>query len=295
MIDFVRVRFNYKNEVEDYITTEGNFDEVTMGYELHSETTKYPMRTKFVNMDLVVTEHTGYMKNSLHKFHNCKTEGNDHNHNDFSFENLQKVINELTQKLPFLEDSRITQLEFGFNIETEIPAEEIIKNSLFLYRGKLYNHNKQFRGAGEYLQFDSTNYCIKIYDKAKHYKVKGKNILRIEIKYVEKSELTRLKITKLTDLLDKSKLQVLFNDFIKKIDEMIIIDSYDSIDILPKDKEKITRYSNPKYWTNLSNRRMTKSNHKTDFKRLLTKYSLNTVEQFIKDSVNKKFQYLINN
>ena len=40
---------------------------------------------------------------------------------------------------------------------------------------------------------------------------------------------------------------------------------------------------------------MTKSNHKTDFKRLLTKYSLNTVEQFIKDSVNKKFQYLINN
>lgn len=295
MIDFIRVRFNYKKDVEDYIATKGNFDEVTMSYEIHSETKKFPMRTKYVNMDLVVTEHTAYMKNSLHKFSNCKIEGKDHNYNDFTYGNLSLVINELTQKLHFLEDSRITQLEFGFNIETDIPAEKIIKNSVFLYRGKSYNHNKQFRGKGEYLQFDTTNYYLKIYDKAKHYNVKGKNILRVEIKYVEKAELARLKITKLTDLLVKSRLQVLFNDFSKKLDELMVIDCFNGLDVLSEDKVKMNRYSEPKYWNSLRNRRMTKKNHKDEFKRLLEKYSLNTIEKLIKDSVRSKFQHLLNN
>jgi hypothetical protein len=294
MIDFIRIKFKNRDAVENFIITEGNFNEVIRGMEIHSKALKYPMRAKFINLDIVVTEYMAYLKNSLHKYYNLQVENIEHNHNDFSFKTLCKVIDEIEVKFPFINDSQITQLEFGFNIETDISAEQIINNSHFLYRGRLYNHNKQFKGKGEFLQFDTTNYYIKIYDKAKQYKV-SKNILRIEIKYVEKAELVRLNILNLSQLKDKKYLRILYRDFVKKINDLIIVDSYEKVEILPKDRLKLIEYSNPKYWYKLKSKRQTKSNRHNDFKKLLKKYYLdNTKRQLTKD-IFLKYNYLINN
>lgn len=296
MIDFIRIKFRNRDEVEDFVITEGNFNSVTRGLEIHSKSELYPIRAKFVNLDIVVTQYLAYLKNSLHKYHNKKLENLEHNYNDFTFSSLCQVIDEIILKFPFLNDSEITQLEFGFNIETDLAAEEIINNSSFLYKGKSYNHNKQFKGDGEYLQFDTTNYYIKVYDKAKQYRglVESK-ILRVEIKYVNKAELIRLKIFNLLQLKDKKYLRILYRDFIEKINDLIIVDSYEKLHIPSEDKLKLMEYVNPKYWSRLRSTRQIKKNRNDDFKKVLRKYNLDWTKRNIVKSIFLKFNYLLNN
>lgn len=295
MIDFIKIHYKDKSILEEFVLDENNFKEVITSYEYHTDEIRRPIKVGIHNVEVVVNEETGYVRASLHKFNNIIKGKGKQNHNDFSYSDLCFVIDYLCENIVDLKTADITQLEFGLNINTDIPAEYIIRDNILMHNLKTHNHNKRFKGKGEYKQFDYTNYYIKIYDKAKQFN-RYENILRFEIKFIRKAEFNKLNIKHIEDLKTKSNLESLFGYLIKRYEQLTIIDLLDKSRIEEKDYALIELYSNERFWSNIPReKRNQKTSYKKNFNRLLEKYNLLTTKQNIHNLLVSKFQYLINN
>ena len=301
MIDFIKIHYRDKRSFEPFILNEQHFEYVEKTVEYHTGEIKYPYRTRYESMDYGVSEKTGYIKNSLHKFHNVIKNNGDHNYNNFTYSNLCDSIDLLLKKMVEPESTTITQLEFGLNIRTSIPAEEIIRKNILMHNYKGANHNRKYYGKGELKQFDYHNYFIKIYDKAKQYKKEFRlkqNILRFELKFTKAVEFHKVGIFNIFDLKDKAKLRSLFILLLKRFDELTIIDDIDNMNLMnSQDMNNYNKYLNSRFWESLSeeNKRQTKSRYKKDFERIQEEFSLNQTKQSLRNLLTQKFIYLINN
>jgi hypothetical protein len=295
MVDYIRIFWRDKSKFEHFVCQQENFQEVDTLFGLHTGQIKYPYKASFNSMDVRVTEKYGFVVNSIHKAFNDKSGGKPHNHNDFSYENLCEMIDYINNKIIDVDKAKITQFEFGINIETPIPAEEIIRNNILMHKYKGANHNRLFNGRGELKQFDYHNYLIKVYDKAKQYNL-NKNLLRFEIRFQKAKEFQKIGIFKLNDLKDKFKLRKLFQILLKKFEELVIIDDYEESEITNSDLSKLNRYKNPHYWeTRVSMySNTTKMRYVREFKALLVKYNLLKTKQGIRGLMIQKYLQLIN-
>ena len=296
MIDFIKLYWQDKNRLQSHVLNEGNFEEVNMVLEKHSSEIKYPYTTHFTGMKVGLTQKSGYVKNSIHKSYNILKTGKEHNYNDFTYSNICEEIEYLSSRLVDLDKSRITQLEFGLNIPIDTPAENIIRRNVIMHKLKGANHNRQYFGRGEFKQFDYHNYVLKIYDKAKQYRL-NTNVLRFEVKYIKAIDFQGLGIFNIEDLKNKMKLRKLFLLLLKRFDELTIIDEYGDSEIQKKDLNNLKKYSNPAFWEEelRSKTRQTKSIHKKKFERILNKYSLLEIKKSIRSLIIQKFIYSINN
>ncbi len=301
MIDFIKIHYRDKSDFESFVLEEGNFENVYGQVDAHTGEIGYPYKTKFETMDYVVSQKTGCIKNSLHKFYNNAVYGQDQNFNDFTYSNLSHSIHHLMRKMVNVSETRITHLEFGLNISVQIPAEEIIRKNILMHNLKGFNHNRKYYGQGELKQFDHNNYFIKIYDKAKQYrkefKLKG-NILRLELKINKSREFHKAGIFNLMDLLDKVNLEKLFSLFLERFDELIIIDDVENYNQFTNEDEiSFKEYINPRYWENLSEQKkyQTRLRKKREFERIQSQYNLNQTKQELRALTIEKFNYLINN
>ena len=296
MIDFIRLQYKDKSTIEPFVSDPANFDELITSFEYHSGEVRYPYNVNINNIEVKVNDKSVYIKNSLHKFHNILNGQGNQNHNDFTYSQLSYAIDYLTNSLTDLDSADITQLEFGVNIEVPKPAEVIIRENIFFHNYKTYNHNKKFRGKGEYRQYDHSNYFIKVYDKAKQYN-RHNNILRFEIKFIKKAEFNVLGIKYIDDLKSKKNLSKLFNYLLKRFEEMTIVDNLRPNDIPSEKYSKIENYLNSTFWEKFSDRkyRNSKSKQKKEFEYLLSKYGLLKTKSHLRDLLVQKFQFLINN
>jgi hypothetical protein len=295
MIDFVRLRYLDKSMIEPFIFSKDNFNVLHAKLECHTGEITYPYTTNIGNMEIRVNDKSVYIKNSLHKLHNKLISDKSHNYNDFSYSELCETINYLGSKLINVNETRLTQLEFGLNIKLPLPAEDVIKNNIILHKFALHNHNEQFNGKGEYKQFNHYKYYFKIYDKAKQYNIE-EHIIRIEIKYKNSKGFNSLGIVNINDLKKKKLLKALFDDLLKRFDELTIVDNIPSeMKISNLDKQKLERYLSFNYWIKLSERvnRNKKHREKIAFQKLLIKYNLLKTKTLIKEGLNNKFRELI--
>jgi len=300
MIDFIKNHYRDKSNFEPFMLNEQNFENVYKTVEYHTGEIKYPYRTSYESMDYGVSQKTGYIKNSLHKFYNVIKNNGDHNYNDFTYSNLCESIDLLLKKMVDVESRRITQLEFGWNITTSVPAEEIIRRNILMHNYKSVNHNRKFYGQGEFKQFDHHNYFIKIYDKAKQYKKEFKlkqNILRFELKFTKAIEFQKAGVFNLLDLKDKSKLRKLFILLLRRFDELTIIDDIGLNLMNSQDMNNYSKYLNPRFWESLSEqgKRQSKSRYKKDFERIQKEFNLNQTKEDLRALLIQKFISLINN
>ncbi|MFT4645938.1 MAG: hypothetical protein ACI8ZX_002361 [Planctomycetota bacterium] len=301
MIDFIKIHYRDKSRFEPFMLNEQNFEDVYKTVEFHTGEINYPYRTSYESMDYGVSEKTGYIKNSLHKFYNVIKKKGEHNYNNFTYSNLCESIDLLLKKMIDDENTRITQLEFGLNITTSIPAEEIIRRNIMMHKHKGVNHNKKFYGQGEFKQFDHHNYFIKIYDKAKQYKKEFRlkqNILRFELKFTKAIEFQKAGVFNITDLKDKAKLRKLFILLLERFDELTIIDDLDNMNLMnSQDMNNFHKYLNPRFWESLSEqgKRQSKSRYKKDFERIQREFNLNQTKQELRSLLFQKFIFLINN
>lgn len=295
MIDFIRLQYKDKSTIEPFVSDSRNFEQLITSLEYHSGEVLYPLKVNIHNVEVTVNEKSAYVKNSLHKFHNVLHGLGNQNHNDFTYGNLIDVIDCLKCNLIDLNDADITQLEFGLNIEVPKSAEVLIRENIFFHKYKAYNHNKKFKGKGEYKQYDYSNYYIKIYDKAKQYN-RFNNILRFEIKFINKKEFNALGVKHIDDLKSKENLERLFNYLLKRFDEMLIVDDL-SVDKVPNnDYKKLELYLSSNFWEKLSDRKLrnSKAKHKKEFEDLLSKYNLLRTKSHLRNLLIQKFQLLIN-
>lgn len=296
MVDYIKIYYRDKGRFESFVSNPENFEEIEAVLELHSGEVRYPHITYFNGMEVRVTSKYGSVKNSIHKAYNDYITGDGHNYNDFGYSNICEAIDYITSRLVDVDKTKLTQLEFGFNIETPVPACDIIRQNVLMHKLKGPNHRRLFNGQGELKQFDYHNHIIKIYDKGKQYKLTY-NLLRFEVKYVKAKEFQKMGIFHLPDLKKKYLLRKLFLDLIMRFEEMIIVDNYSDQDISQQDLYKLCRYNNPNYWeleiSHLSYQ--TRMRHQRDYMILLQKYQLLRTKSFLRIELRKKFIYLINN
>ncbi|RXJ52625.1 hypothetical protein [Gelidibacter gilvus] len=295
MVDYLRLFWRDKVMLEHFVCQEENFTELDTIYGYHTGEIKYPYRTRFNEMEVKITSKYAYVFNSIHKSYNNIHLGVTHNYNDFSYSAICEMIEHINQKLTDITNANLTQFEFGFNLSTPIPAEEIITNNVLMHKAKAPNHNRLFNGRGKLKQFDHHNYVVKIYDKAKQYNL-SQNLLRFEIRFQKAVEFQQFGIFKLDHLKDKYKLRLLFLHLMKRFDELIIVDHIDETQIATSDLNRLMIYNNPYYWETTINRYSgtTKMRHLRDYNILLGKYDLLKTKRYLRQLLWDKYLQLIN-
>lgn len=291
MIDFIKVWYKDANELGKSLDDNKHFPEVFQKFEIHSGLV-LPNKQAWINTIEVGTQKNGgYVKNSLHKMHNYLISKRSNNYNDFTYSNLINTIESIKKALPTLGEKHLTQLEFGFNIETTKPSSKIIESNILLHK-ELGAAKEDFYGKGTLKRFKHNRYQIKVYDKAKQYGL-SQNILRFEIKFTNRKEFNPLGIHTLNDLHDKSNLRNLFNYLLMRFDEMIILDNYDHLN------EEVTNflniYTNPKTWIdkrqNLARKKLKPIKNK--FKKIVETYKLDILKNELRQKMKSKFEFLI--
>ncbi len=181
---------------------------------------------------------------SLHKFWNAGA----HNYNDFNYNAILCVINELSQKFNINREQCILKcLELGINLIPPIATNQFL-DYCFLHKTKSFEYQKN-SDEGKYKQVQHSQYIIKIYNKALHYKSRGfdidTEIMRFEIKYNKMQKLNERGIFTLKDLIDYGLLN--FKD--ELLNEFNNILFYDTT--IKAKNSSIAKYRNQLYWTEL--------------------------------------------
>lgn len=264
--------------IEDYITNThvAKFKELTFTFK---ETTLINVITnaqrKSYNMDI-----TG----SLHKLYN-----NGKNDNDFTFTELADTIAYLIQTFgESIMNFKILRLEYGVNIDTPIPASELI-NQTIIYKTKRANVLNYNNGLMKC--FRLTQYEVKIYDKGLQTNA-GYNKLRFEIKILNSQYLKATKIRTLKDLL---KIEV-WNKLASHLyDVFINLLIYEDITNKLTEKEIIfyTNAQNINYWLKLKNKD-TFRNNRAKFRKINKKYGC-MLQDIVAKTIKEKCDFLLIN
>lgn len=257
---------------------------------------KHIRTAKYDNLEFIDKKGRVSLKGSLHKYFNKGV----HNYNDFTFENLQKVIHELNQHFGLVPGNvQLENIEFGVNIELPYKVDKILNNAIL-------HKNEPFQrfNYGNGIECSHSQYFIKIYDKGLQYN-QNRNLLRIEIKVIKMAFLQShgITINFLSDLLKKDNLQAIGELLAQTIEEILFSDielmNNDSIN--EKERLIIAQGSNPNYWKNLipvnnepdyKKRRKHFYRQKERFETTVRKYSPN-LNSFLKTKIRDKFTDLL--
>ena len=297
MIDFVKVYYRDKDLLENYVESEEEvFKEVNKTLELRSGEIRYPLKTKYSLMDVAVSEKSGYVQNSIHKFFDKNSGNKGENHSDFKYSEIIQTINMLQNVILDFEKTRITNLEFGLNINVPIPAEQIIMENVLMHKYGTHNNLREYNGKGCLKQFDHSNYVIKIYDKAKQYKLKD-NLLRFEIRFTKSKLLNQLEVFNINSLKNKQVLEKLMTYLLNRFDELQIVDAI-PLDTTWTDSkiEFYHRGVSSAYWQHIRTKSYsTISRRKLKWNIFLEEHNLLKTKSHLRSNLVQKFKYLIQN
>lgn len=232
---------------------------------------------------------------SLHKYWNAGA----HNYNDFNIEAVLTVLKDLKSKFNVDPNRCILKcLEIGINIAPPIPTNEILDNCL-LHKTKPFEYQKN-SDEGKFKQVQHSQYIIKLYNKALHYRSKGfkinSEIMRFEIKYTKMQKLNAKKVFSLQDLINYG-LHNFKDDILNEWQNVLFYDNTTRIDTLStQNKNALLEYSNPNYWCGLlaNNQNENFKYHKKQLKKIIEKNS-NKVHELTAEIMRKKIDFLNTN
>ncbi len=293
MIGFVSLHYKNKVLLEDFILTNKIFDQVISKKDLKTNKVLYPIESSYKGMTYKVDDYKGYLFGNLKYFY--LKEESDVLSRQFNYSNLCICIDLLVAKTVKIESTTISKLTLVFDLNIIKSANHFINNNLLMHKLIGYNHDVDSNSKKELKQFERHNYIFGVYSLVKK-SSKCKNLLRIELRINKSIEFKKLQIYSILDLKNKTKLRGLFSLFLKRYDELTIIDDIESYDMfLEKDRSKMLLYMNPTYWYNLTvhNKRQAKLNAKKDFERIQTKYNLNHLKSQIRELLIRDFETFI--
>ncbi|GAA3623050.1 hypothetical protein [Flavivirga jejuensis] len=292
MIDNIKFSITDKERLEidlennNLITLKSSFDRIT------GEANEYPKIGTYKNLQIRITPTTTTIKGSIHKYYNIVKGKGNQNHSDFSFKQWEFAINHLCEKLQInKEKTKITNLEFGFNIEVNRSPKSIIDYQILMYNFQDHNRNHNYRGKGSYKEFEKTDYSIKVYDKSKQYLLLDKRLLRIELKIVNSRYLKKIGIVNLNQF-GKSTFKTLFNCFLIHFNKLMIVDSIMAPKGIRDDQMFLFKMCvNPNHWNSIDN--IEKKETKREFIKLIKKYNHDKTHSLLRDIIINKFKILM--
>lgn len=295
MIGFIKMYFEREGNQDVLFKADISYISIIRLIETPNGRIKSENESNYFHMKSIINEDGGWIKGSLQVCHNSINE--EFNYEDLTYSDLAWTIDHLTNKIVDVQKASITNLEFGLNIIPIIPYDEIIRKYIYLHKLNGYNHNKRYHVKGILRHFEYTNYHFMILNKARQIN-SDDNVLRFELRLIKSVEIQKIGIHHFPDLKDKDVLKNLKELFIKRFDELTIIDDFQNRNDIPEEvKAKLNNYIDPIYWEDISKTytRQTKSRHKKDFEKIQTDYNLNQIKDGIRSSLNNQFNILFNN
>lgn len=215
---------------------------------IEGDTVKY-YYCEIDNIKIKIYSNSMFLSGSLHKFHNKGI----HNHNDFNlraFRGVLKRFYELFKVLP--ENLKLICLEYGVNIKPPIESDKII-NHLMQHKHKDFE-SKISNGNGNFKQAQHTDYIIKVYNKAKQYKLNDE-VLRIEVKETNLRQHRARGVYSLQDFILSDK-TFYVEQLTEKWNDVILYD------ITSNQINHWNQYNNINFWRELSNKKTRTTYHR---------------------------------
>jgi len=226
---------------------------------------------------------SAYISGSLHKYWNNGRNNGRHNYNNFDLNALYDVLNDIQQRFNISpEQMKINQLEIGVNFIPPYPTQEILKYCyLHSTTPFVWKHNSD---EGKYIQAEHSQYIVKIYDKARHYRGKGfkvpePEIMRFEIKYKKLEKIGR-GIKTIYDLLQHG-IENFIPELVSEWRKVLLYDF-----TINRNSKSLLNYSNPVYWQNLIDNRSNIRVPRSKLQQFINEYSENIplqIENCIKE------------
>jgi hypothetical protein len=229
------------------------------------------------------------LSGSLHKYWNSGA----HNYNDFNLETFLGVLTDLKHKFNISPEQCILKcLEIGVNIIPPIPTNPFL-DYCFLHKTKPFEYQKN-SDEGKYKQVQHSQYIIKIYNKALHYRSKGfeidTEILRFEIKYTKMQKLNERGIYNLQDLANYG-LHNFKDELLKEFNNILYYDN-----TIQSKSQSILYYKNALYWIELlSKKRTDLFNYHRNQLRKITSTTSQKIQFQTSEIMRKKIDFLNTN
>lgn len=216
------------------------------------------------------------LKGSIHKYFNEGIQ----NYSDFTIKDFIYAIEDLSNHIGLnLWKFTLDTLEVGVNIIPPI-ATNIILDRVYLHKTKVFK-NVAVGSDGDYRQAVYSDYFVKIYDKGKQYRL-PKDMLRFEIK-LKADMLRKMGINLLADTVDRGNITMLTEHLMVRFREIVFIDPTIKTDeMTPKQKARVEKWQNPRYWTELQKNPPSKNSFANEIRilrRLTERYSDNIQDQ----------------
>ncbi len=278
-IDFIKVI--HRNVCVESLLSNRNLDFRSDYNRTTSEI--YPtMVANYHNMKFTIKGKYLIIEGSLHKYWNDKGQNsNDFNHSDIitTIENLCSMLNLDAS------DFSIHQIEYGVNINLDFKSTTVLKHLIAF-------QNKQFcKGAvskGEFYTTEFNEFRIKVYDKAKQYKLPNE-IMRFEIHVKKMRYIKDLEISSLSDLANRSKLIAFGELLLNRWDDILLFDWTINKNELKAVKQLEFYYQSQcvNYWLDLNKNQRNKMKDK--YSKMVSTYSnqvQNKLYQLIESKIN---------
>lgn len=208
--------------------------------------------TSHRNMEFVVKGGNVKLKGSYHKYANGGK-----NHSDFTFSDIQRVIDELTVTFHFdPKKAYYNFIEVGVNLSVLTDPTSLIKNFL-LYKQKEFEP-LVVTGKGYGRQCCLQQFTIKVYNKSLQYGLPN-HLLRFEVKVTRMKFLKKYGINKLS--MDDLKRPEVYPSLLKMLldvfSQILLFNPDLDLDAIqnPKDRELVIEGKYPEYWKSLPRQR----------------------------------------
>jgi hypothetical protein len=296
MQDNIRIYFTDKVKFEKIVRSNGNYNCTINSEDIRMDKLNnsiYPIKGDIGSMKYVVHQNSAFIENSIHKYHNLSQNGQDINYNDFSYCNIVKTLDDIRNQLPEYDfsETKVTSLEFGFNIKLNFSARDFIVRNVLLYQFKTHY---VFKNEKDFVlkKFKAGNCIFKIYDKGRQNNL-DYQLLRIELKYNSKGLRSKnLGINNIDDLYDPKKIELLYEDFLIKFAQLIIVDDRFTQGLSKQEIANLGNKLEYTYWKRKDISASTISRHKISLKNYIEDNSLNKMFKYLRKEIIKKFDEL---
>ena len=227
------------------------------------------------------------VQGSLHKYWNDGF----HNHNSFTFENLQFVLKDLAAKFNInLSNCVFQNIEIGVNITLPFPVNTVLDNLLFHKCEKF--KDVSIKGAN-FKEAEHSQYYVKIYDKGLQYKI-PENLMRFELKFSKMKKVNKVGVMTLQDLQNKANFKPLDGLLLDGWDKLKLFDGTLKTDQLStyQRQVKVHQWRNADYWQNLKKNQ--RCRELKTYLQIVRDHSDNT-QEMIKGQIAHKWRYLTAN
>jgi len=226
------------------------------------------------------------VQGSLHKFFN----NGEHNANDFTFANLQTVLQDLQNNFQIIpERSILRNLEFGVNIKAPITVKEILKNIVAYGNNSFATLKIEGMTVGKWIE--KQQYKIKVYDKGKQYKISTKNLVRIEISVNKMRFLEKHNIINLSSLENHTTVKDLGYLLTEFWNDTIYYDKKLKWKLLSEfERKKVLYYAAERNWTEFDRKQRFRA--KKHLNEIIQKYGTGNSKIHIRELIIKKWNEL---